>query len=137
MGVAALIAVVGSTRDLDGGVLGGEITDRAGTLGCVFEYGVLTFFTDGVLGVAGCVGTFLTFTPTIAASGYPPLRRNSAVLNRFSSSPFGSTRMSQELARVNVDDLRREDGRRGADVETGVPKVEFEFEDAVDFRILL
>lgn len=36
MGVAALIEV-GSTRDLDGGVLGGEITDRAGTLGCVFE----------------------------------------------------------------------------------------------------
>lgn len=134
-GVAALTAVVGSTRGLDGGVLGGEITDKAGTLD--FVYGVLTFFVDGVLGVAGCVGTFLTFTPTIAASGYPPLRRNSAVLNRFSPSPSGSTRMSQELARVNVDDLRREDGRRGADVETGVPKVEFEFEDAVDFRILL
>lgn len=45
--------------------------------------------------------------------------------------------MSQELARVKVDDLRREDGRRGADAETGVPKVEFEFEDAVDLRILL
>lgn len=45
--------------------------------------------------------------------------------------------MSQELARVSVDDLRREDGRRGADAEMGVPKVEFEFEDAVDFRILL
>lgn len=37
MGVAALIEVVGSTRDLDGGVFGGEITDRAGTLGFVFE----------------------------------------------------------------------------------------------------
>lgn len=45
--------------------------------------------------------------------------------------------MSQELARVKVDDLRREDGRRGADAETGVPKVEFEFEDAVDLRILV
>lgn len=137
MGVAALIAVVGSTRGLDGGVFGEEITGRAGTLGFVFEWGVLTFFVDGVLGVADCIGTFLTFTPTIATSGYPPLRRNSAVLDRFSPSPSGSTRMSQELARVNVDDLRREDGRRGADAEMGVPKVEFEFEDAVDFRILL
>jgi hypothetical protein len=96
----------------------------------------MTFFVEGVLGVADCVGTFLTFTPTMAALEYPPLRRNSAVLNRFSPSPSGSTRISQELARVNVDDLRREDGRRGADAETGVPKVELEFEDAVDFRIL-
>lgn len=84
MGVTALIAVVGSTRGLDGGVFGGEIAERAGTLGFVFEWGVLTFFVDGVLGVAGCVGTFLTFTPAMTASGYPPLRRNSAVLNRFS-----------------------------------------------------
>lgn len=37
MGVAALIAVVGSTRGLDGGVFGGEIAERAGTLGFVFE----------------------------------------------------------------------------------------------------
>jgi hypothetical protein len=40
--------------------------------------------------------------------------------------------MSQELASVKVDDLR-EDGRRGTD--TGEPKVELEFEDAVDLRI--
>lgn len=45
--------------------------------------------------------------------------------------------MSQELARVNVDDLRREDGRRGTEAERGVPNVELEFEDAVDFRIWL
>lgn len=37
MGVAALIVVVGSTRGLDGGVFGEEITGRAGTLGFVFE----------------------------------------------------------------------------------------------------
>jgi hypothetical protein len=65
------------------------------------------------------------FTSMTTASGYPPLRRNPAVLNRFSPSPSGSTHMSQELVKVNVSDLCREDGRRGADEETGVPKVEF------------
>jgi hypothetical protein len=35
MGVAALIAVMGSTRGLDGSVFGEEITDRAGTSGFV------------------------------------------------------------------------------------------------------
>ncbi|KAG1863210.1 hypothetical protein DFJ58DRAFT_220366 [Suillus subalutaceus] len=51
MGVAALIAVVSSTRGLDRGVL-------------------------------DCIGTFLTCTSTIAASGYPPLQRNPAVLKQ-------------------------------------------------------
>lgn len=35
MGVAALTAVVGSTRGLDGGVFGKEITNRVGILGFV------------------------------------------------------------------------------------------------------
>jgi hypothetical protein len=61
MGVTALIAVVGSTQSLKGGVFGGEIMNRAGTSGYVFEQGALSFFIDGVLGVACCVGTFLTF----------------------------------------------------------------------------
>jgi len=43
--------------------------------------------------------------------------------------------MSQELASVKVDDLRKEDGRRATEAETGEPKVELEFEDAVDLRI--
>jgi hypothetical protein len=34
--VVALIAMVGSTRGLNECVFGGEITDRAGTLGVVF-----------------------------------------------------------------------------------------------------
>lgn len=147
MGVAVLMVVAGNTRGLDGGVFGGELTDRAGILVLVFVFvvgrGVFTFFTDGVLGEAilrSCAGTFLTFTPIVVpktASAYPPLRRNSEVLNMFSASASSSTRMSQELARVKVDDLRRDDGRRGTEAETGVPKVELEFEDAVDFRIWL
>ncbi|KAG0696559.1 hypothetical protein DFH29DRAFT_1072038 [Suillus ampliporus] len=124
----------GSTRGLDGGVFGGELTDRAGILVLVFVFvvgrGVFTFFADGVIGKAilrSCAGAFLTFTPTVvpmATLTYPPLQRNSEVLNIFSVSPSTSTRMSQEPARIKVDDLRREDGRKGTDAETRVPKVE-------------
>lgn len=94
--------------------------------------GVFAFFADGVLAevLRSCTGVLLTFTPIVALS-YPPLRRNSMVLDTFSEPTF--IPMSQELASVKVDDLRREDGRRGA--ETGEPKVELEFEDAVDLRM--
>lgn len=55
----------------------------------------------------------------------PPPLLNSMALNKFSLSPSGSAGMSQELARIDVDDLRRENGWRlgSADVEPGVSKV--------------
>ncbi|KAG2124208.1 hypothetical protein DEU56DRAFT_904001 [Suillus clintonianus] len=114
--------LLGSTRGLDGGIFGGETTDRVGI-------GDFDLLVGGIIAVAGCVGAFFTFTPTVGPrtrSACPPLRRNSEALNRFSLSPSASTRMSQELARV-----------KRLDAETEESKVEFEFEDRVDLRVLL
>jgi hypothetical protein len=46
-------------------------------------------------------------------------------------------RMSQELVRVNVDDLCSEDGGSGVHAETRVSRVQLELEDAVDLHISL
>jgi hypothetical protein len=117
MGVAALIAMVGSTGDLDGGVFGGQLTGGTLVVLAFVSVRVFTPFANGILEelLTSCVGIFLAFTPTGAPSKFPPVR----ALNIFSTP--ASTCMSQELASVKVDDLRKEDGRRGMVTEIGEP----------------
>jgi hypothetical protein len=117
MGVAALIAMVGCTGVLDGGVFGRELTGGTLVVLAFVSVRVFTPFANGILEelLTSCAGIFLAFTPTGAPSTIPPVR----ALNIFSTP--ASTCMSQELASVKVDDLRKEDGRKGMVTEIGEP----------------
>lgn len=84
-------------------------------------------------------GARLTLTATLVsmvASGYPPLRRNSAFFKISSAPTSVLTCTSFVLARVRVEARRREDGRSGAEIDIGDPNEEEEVEvvEIVDLR---